>query len=153
VLNDLGPVAATAGATLVNAVPEGLVAFADASVLSRILQNLIGNAIKYTPRGTITVSARCVGDRGAVECCVADDGAGIPAEQREHIFEKGVHDQASESGFGLGLAIVKQFVEAHGGRVSVASEETVGSTFRFTLPGRPVPTDDRNPSAATADGS
>jgi signal transduction histidine kinase len=70
-----------------------------------------------------------------VECSVSDNGAGIPAEGLEKVFDKGESDPEKE-GSGLGLVIVKTFVESHGGTVTVQSTEGVGSTFRFTLPGR-----------------
>jgi two-component system phosphate regulon sensor histidine kinase PhoR len=108
--------------------------FADASLLRRVLQNLIANAIKYTPRGEIAIAARYLGGGGGVECTVSDNGAGIPEELLERVFDKGETDSDTEGNAGLGLAIVKTFVEAHGGRVSVESMEGAGSTFRFWLP-------------------
>jgi two-component system phosphate regulon sensor histidine kinase PhoR len=133
-IHDLHPVAGTASTRLLNAVPDELSVYADASLLRRILQNLIANAIKYTPRGEIVISARDVDAGDAVECTVTDNGAGVPAELLGRIFEKGETDSGTEGGTGLGLAIVKTFVEAHGGWVSVESAEGAGSTFRFSLP-------------------
>jgi signal transduction histidine kinase len=144
VLQDVQPISATAGATAVNAVPEDLIAFADASVLRRIFQNLVGNAIKVTLRGTIVVGAQAIGDDGTIECWVRDDGSGITDVPVGEVFEKGVHAPDS-GGSGLGLAIVKQSVEAHGGQVTAETEPGNGSTFRFTLPGRPS-TDPRSAS-------
>jgi signal transduction histidine kinase len=69
-----------------------------------------------------------------VECRVNDNGAGIPEELLEKVFDKGQVDPESEGGMGLGLAIVKTFTEAHGGQVTVDSKKGVGSTFRFSLP-------------------
>ena len=134
--HDLHPVAGTSSTTLVNVIPEDFRAFADASCLTRIFQNLIANAIKYTPRGEVTIGARH-SDDGDVECWVSDNGEGISAEVIEKIFEKLETDPDKEGGLGLGLAIVKMFVEAHGGKVTVESTVGVGSTFRFTLRGRP----------------
>ncbi len=135
-IHDLHPVAGTDSTQLVNAVPDDLVVYADASLLRRVFQNLIGNAIKYTPRGTVTIGARPVEAEGAVECWVVDDGAGIPDELLAHIFDKGESDPASTGGFGLGLAIVKTFTEAHGGTVTVESKEGIGSLFRLSLPNK-----------------
>jgi two-component system phosphate regulon sensor histidine kinase PhoR len=136
-IHDLHPVAGTASTRLINTVPDELSVYADASLLRRILQNLIANAIKYTPHGEIVISAR-VSDAGdSVECTVTDNGTGIPAELLQRIFEKGETDSENEGGTGLGLAIVKTFTEAHGGRVSVESSEGVGCTFRFWLPRAP----------------
>jgi two-component system phosphate regulon sensor histidine kinase PhoR len=133
-IHDLNPVGGTASTKLINKVPDDLVVYADAGLLRRVFQNLIANAIKYTPRGEVVISAQKIGARNAVECVVKDNGAGIPAELIEKIFDKGETDQENEHGTGLGLAIVKTFIEAHGGKVIVESKEDVGATFRFTLP-------------------
>ncbi len=133
-IHDLHPVAGTNSTRLVNQVPEDSVVFADAGLLNRVLQNLIGNAIKYTPRGEILIGARELVADGAVECWVSDDGAGVPEEIIKKIFDPGETDPAMAGGTGLGLAIVKTFTEAHGGTVTVDSKEGVGSTFRFSLP-------------------
>jgi signal transduction histidine kinase len=134
-IHDLHLLAGTAGARLVNEVPEDLSAYADASVMRRVVENLITNAIKYTPRGKIVIGARDSGG-GAVEMWVTDDGAGIPADRLARIFDMLETDPDRADGIGLGLSIVKTFVEAHGGQVTVESQEGVGTTFRFTLPGR-----------------
>jgi two-component system phosphate regulon sensor histidine kinase PhoR len=133
-IHDLNPVGGTASTKLINEVPDDLVVYADAGLLRRVFQNLIANAIKYTPRGEIVIGAGQVAARNIVECVVTDNGAGIPAELIEKIFDKGETDPESEHGTGLGLAIVKTFVEAHGGKVTVNSKKDQGSTFRFTLP-------------------
>lgn len=134
-VEDLRPLADASGLKLVNEIPEGLTAFADAGMLSLIFQNLISNAIDYTPNGHVIVGARAgEGEGAAVECRVSDNGAGIPAERLEKVFDKLETDPEKRGGMGLGLAIVKQFVEAHGGRVFVESELGRGSTFRFTIP-------------------
>ena len=135
-IHDLHPVAGTASTQLINNIPDELIAYADASLLRRVFQNLVANAIKYTPRGEIVIGARETGADGAVECWVSDNGAGIPEDRLEIIFDKLETDPEREGGTGLGLTIVKTFVEAHGGTVTVESKEGVGSTFRFTLPGR-----------------
>ncbi len=133
-VSDLGPLAAASQLRLVNEVHEGLTAFADANMLSLIFQNLISNAIDYTPNGEVVVGAQKSKDSASIECWVSDNGAGIPAERLEQVFDKLETDPDKKSGMGLGLAIVKQFVEAHGGQVEVESEIGRGSTFRFTLP-------------------
>ena len=135
-IHDLHPVAGTASTQLINNIPDELIAYADASLLRRVFQNLVANAIKYTPRGEVVIGARETGTDGAVECWVSDNGAGIPEDRLEIIFDKLETDPEREGGTGLGLTIVKTFVEAHGGTVTVESKEGVGSTFRFTLPGR-----------------
>jgi signal transduction histidine kinase len=135
-VRDLQPLAETAGTQVRNAVPDELTTHGDAGLMRRVLQNLIANAINFTPRGEVTVEARASGPHGGVECWVRDNGAGIPADRLEVIFEKGETDSSHEGATGLGLPIVKTFVEAHGGNVTVESKEGVGSTFRFTLPGK-----------------
>ena len=135
-VHDLHPIVGTASTRLVNAIPEGLIAYADASLLRRIFQNLIANAIKYTPRGEVVVGARKCESEGAVGCWVSDEGSGVPADRLDKIFDKLETDPVAQGGLGLGLAIVKMFVEAHGGKVTVESQEGSGSTFRFELPGR-----------------
>ena len=135
-VHDLEPVAHPAHTRLINRVPDDMVIYADAGLLRRVFQNLIANAIKYTPGGEVVIGARESGAEGAVECRVSDNGAGIPHERLARVFDKSETDPGKEDGSGLGLAIVKTFVEAHEGKVSVESREGQGSTFRFTLPPR-----------------
>ena len=133
-VGDLGPLASASNTRLINEVPEELLAFADPSMLTLIFQNLCSNAINYSPNGEVTIGAREITETGSAECWVSDNGAGIPADRLEKVFEKLETDPDTQSGMGLGLAIVKQFVEAHGGEVTVDSKLSQGSTFRFTLP-------------------
>jgi signal transduction histidine kinase len=135
-IHDLHPVAETGSTQLLNTVPEDFVTYADASLVRRVLQNLIANAIAYTPRGEVIIGARGMGEEGKIECFVRDNGAGISPERCRTVFDKDQTDPEKDGGLGLGLAIVKTFVEAHNGAVTVESELGVGSTFRFTLPGR-----------------
>lgn len=135
-IHDLHPVAGTASTQLTNEIPWDLTVYADANLLKRVFQNLIANAIKYTPRGEVVIGAQKSGTEGDIECWVSDNGAGIPEDRLEIIFDKLETDPEREDGTGLGLAIVKTFVEAHSGKITVESKEGVGSTFRFTLPGR-----------------
>ncbi|HBL58135.1 MAG TPA: histidine kinase [Cyanobacteria bacterium UBA8803] len=109
---------------------------ADENRVQQILYNLVGNAIKFTERGTIEVSATPL--ENWLEITVADTGIGIPAEKFDRIFES--FEQADGSigreygGTGLGLAVTKQLVELHGGSIRVESTVGVGSRFTFTLP-------------------
>ncbi len=135
-IHDLHPVAGTSSTHLINKVPDGLFVYADASLLRRLFQNLIANAIKYTPRGEIVIGARELGAEGVIECSVSDNGAGISEEFLGKVFEKGETDSDSETGMGLGLTIVKTIAEAHGGKVTVESKEGLGSTFLVSLPAR-----------------
>jgi len=136
VIHELQPVSETASARLVNTVSEDLEIFADAALLKRVFQNLVANAITYTPNGEVAVGARQVEPNGTVECWVTDNGTGIPEDQLDSIFDKGVTGRKEEGGTGLGLAIVKTIIEAHGGKITVESKPGLGSTFRFTVPAR-----------------
>jgi len=135
-VHDLHPVAGTDSTRLINAIPEDFVVFADASLLRRVFQNLIANAISYTPRGEVVIGASVTGEGDTVECFVRDNGEGIPEDRRRTVFDKHETDPEKHGGLGLGLAIVKTFVEAHDGVVTVESDLGVGSIFRFTLPGQ-----------------
>jgi two-component system phosphate regulon sensor histidine kinase PhoR len=134
-VHDLHPVAGTASTQLINNVPDDLVVYADASLLKRVLQNLIANAIRHTPRGEVVIAAREIAN--GIECSVSDNGAGISADIIEKVFDKTETDAKNQGGHGLGLAIVKTFVGAHGGKVGVESTPGTGSRFWLTLPGRP----------------
>jgi signal transduction histidine kinase len=137
-IHDLHPIGGTDSTKLINDVPYDLSVYADAELIRRVFQNLIANAIKYTPRGTITIAALSSGPDTAVECSVVDSGSGIPESLLGRVFDKGEADPGLKGGTGLGLAIVKTFIEAHGGAVSVESAEGKGSAFRFSLPAKPV---------------
>lgn len=108
----------------------------DRSKIEQVLNNLIGNAVKFSPPGaTITVSAESRGEEVVV--AVADHGPGIPAAELQRIFvpfQKGsVRPTAGESSTGLGLAISKRIVEGHEGRIWVESQVGLGSTFYISL--------------------
>jgi signal transduction histidine kinase len=135
VLDDLRPVAETAGTRLTNQIPGTLTAHADAGMLKRVLQNLVANAIKHTPRGEVTIGAAPAA-HGGIECWVRDNGTGIPADRLKTIFESDASNAQREAAGGIGLSIVRTFVEAHGGTVNAESTEGAGSTFRFTLPAK-----------------
>jgi len=122
---------------LVNDIPSNIPGVeADEDRLQQIFHNLIGNAVKFTPQGKITISAKV--KKNDVEITVSDTGIGIPSDKLEQIFES--FEQADGStareygGTGLGLAITRQLVELHGGKVWVKSKLEQGSTFHFTLP-------------------
>jgi signal transduction histidine kinase len=105
-------------------------ALGDAARLQRVLLNLIQNAIRHTPPdGTVTVrTSRVPGETGGVEIEVADTGAGIPAGERERVFEPfhRLDPARADAGAGLGLAISRAIVEAHGGRIWVADGDGGG---------------------------
>lgn len=134
-LKQVGSLAEEGEITLISEVAPGMPPFAgDENKLSRTLVNLIGNAIKFTPAGTVTIAASYDEEEG-MRFAVRDTGDGIPAEAFERIFEKfGQLDSRNRIGTGLGLAFCKLTVEAHGGRIRVESTPGVGSTFSFTIP-------------------
>jgi PAS domain S-box-containing protein len=112
---------------------------ADADKLRRVMVNLLGNAVKFTPaKGLITVSAHVEPVREEVVIGISDTGEGIPKEAFKRIFEKFGQVESRKAGktksTGLGLTFCKLAIEAHGGRIWVESEQGVGSTFFFTLP-------------------
>ena len=143
---------------LVNAIPANLPPVAaDENRVQQILYNLVGNAIKFTDSGLITVSATIVQEEREPEkqepvsvqtemksscpllaITVSDTGIGIPAEKRVRIFEAFEQGDGSTSriygGTGLGLAVTQQLVNLHGGQMQVQSKVAVGSHFTFTLP-------------------
>jgi signal transduction histidine kinase len=106
--------------------------------VEQVLTNLIGNAIRFAPKGScIEVATQVLSGPagGQVEVTVCDDGPGVPAADRERIFRPWVRGRdRHEGGLGLGLAICKRIVEAHDGRISVDDAPGGGSCFRFTVP-------------------
>jgi signal transduction histidine kinase len=109
--------------------------------ISQVLYNIIGNAVKFTDRGHVAVSVRCMGndDEAQLAFTIADTGAGIPPERQMDIFQpfnRVSHAGKSIEGTGLGLAIAKQLVERMGGSLKLDSTVGQGSTFSFSLPAR-----------------
>jgi len=110
----------------------------DRARIQQVLGNLLGNSIKFTPKGgRVTLEASI--DQGRAVFRVIDTGVGIPADRLPLIFERFWQGQPSDrNGVGLGLAISKAIVEAHNGTIEVESEPGQGSTFTVRIPG-PVP--------------
>jgi two-component system, sensor histidine kinase and response regulator len=108
----------------------------DRMLLRRVLINLVGNAVKFTPdKGSIDVKATF--DEKSVRLAVEDSGAGIPFAKREHLFKQfwqGDHSQISSVGTGLGLYLSRAIVQAHGGSLECTSGESSGAVFTVTLP-------------------
>ena len=126
------------GINLATDVADDCVVRADPDKIVWVISNLLGNALRYTPRGgTVTAGARKAGEQ-TVEVYVRDTGQGITPEDQTRIFHRFVQVRGSKvqtlpGGAGLGLAISKEIVEAHQGRIWVESQPGRGSTFIFTL--------------------
>jgi len=136
----LAPTAEQAGVHLTVQVTELPVVQADPDRIAQVLNNLLANALRYTPDGgTITVTASATAE--GVKVTVADTGEGIAPEILPHIFDRfwrADHARAREvggpGGSGLGLSIAQSLVQAHGGRIWAESTLGQGSAFHFTLP-------------------
>lgn len=129
------------GASLSVRSPAGLHFRADEALLRRVLDNLIGNALRHAGPGVhVSLAASAATDPAGVELVVADDGVGIPESFHEEIFRKhGSARPAAADGSGpsgLGLTFCKLAAEAHGGRITVRSREGEGSAFHFAIPAR-----------------
>ena len=117
---------------------EFILAQIDAKLIVQVLINIVDNAIKYTPEGSVIEI--CTGERGSmVEVSVSDNGPGISDEQKPYIFDmfySGANKVAdSRRSLGLGLSLCKSIITAHGGTIEVKDHEPQGTTFVFTLPG------------------
>jgi len=114
------------------------VMYSDCRYVRRILLNLVGNAVKFTNEGCVTLHAARLNDM--VVFTVTDTGIGITATELEHVFEEfyqvAVPNEAKSRGTGLGLAVSRQLAEALGGSLTVISEPGMGSTFTVMLPAR-----------------
>jgi signal transduction histidine kinase len=105
----------------------------DPERIRQVLNNLLSNALRYTPPGG-TVRVRCrAGDAGQLVLSVEDSGRGIPAEQLPHVFDR-FYKSKDSRGTGLGLAIAKSLIVAHGGQIVAQSVPGKGTTIRITLP-------------------
>lgn len=111
--------------------------YADISLIQRVLENLVGNALKYTPAGG-KVSISVQRSAAAVGVSVADTGPGIPAEALPHIFDRfykaDQKDEQRKGSMGLGLAIARRILELHSSEITVVSKERQGTQFHFDLP-------------------
>jgi signal transduction histidine kinase len=109
----------------------------DRSRLAQVLDNLISNALKFTPRsGRVSVRVSLVGNDAVVE--VEDTGVGIPSDEQDRLFERFFRSSTATEqaipGTGLGLTIAKTIVERHEGTISIESAEGAGTTARVRLP-------------------
>jgi signal transduction histidine kinase len=123
---------------LENKIAKNIWVNADPLMLRSILQNIVTNAIKYTPHGGDAVKVTARSKDKMIEICVQDYGVGMPQETKDMLFGKfhssSVLGTNQESGTGLGLLLVKDFVAQHGGIISAESEVNKGTCFRFTIP-------------------
>ncbi|HDP80736.1 MAG TPA: response regulator [Spirochaetes bacterium] len=145
VMSIMGPIAGKKNLALKNLIePGAVIVRGDENRLQQIVLNLLDNAIKFTDRGEISVSAETPDGATAV-ISVDDTGIGIPADKLDRIFISFEQADGSVSrrygGAGLGLAITKQLVELHGGLIRAESEPGKGARFRFTLPRYDLPSD------------
>jgi len=139
-VNQVGSLADSVGLTLKQTVSDDAqTLMGDESKIRRTLVNLIGNALKFTPRnGVVSVQVHASKDGKSAIFCVIDTGEGIPAEAFGRIFEKFGQVESRKAGrmmsTGLGLTFCKLAVEAHHGQIGVDSVLGQGSTFWFTIP-------------------
>ncbi|MCX6277287.1 MAG: PAS domain-containing sensor histidine kinase [Bacteroidetes bacterium] len=127
---------------LIYDIPDDLSVFADEHMVETVIRNLIANAVKFThKRGRITVTAK-KSEENSVEICVKDTGIGMIPAIRDNLFRLDIQTNRKgtegESSNGLGLLICKDFIEKHGGKIWVKSEEGKGCAFYFTLPQNPA---------------
>jgi len=127
------------GVDLTAELPSACIIYGDKIQLERLVSNLLGNAIKYTPTGG-SVVARLNGEAGWMKFRVEDTGVGISPDHLPHIFDRfyRVPSADPEKGLGLGLSFVSWIVKAHGGVVAVESELHKGTRFTVSLPAGPV---------------
>jgi signal transduction histidine kinase len=131
------PAATARGVELRTRVADAGEAWIDAAQLLRVVSNLLGNAVKFTPPGGHVFLA-VERDERDIRFTVEDTGPGIPAHELTHVFERYWQGRSGDRrGAGLGLAIARGIVEAHGGRIYAASEPGRGARFTFTVPARP----------------
>jgi signal transduction histidine kinase len=122
---------------------EPAIAWADARRIRQIVENLVGNAVKFTQEGSVDVAVNLRGDDVVIS--VADTGPGIPEDDQAAIFEEYRQTQSAQrarKGAGLGLAITRRLVRMHRGKIELASEVGRGSTFTVSLPIQPPASQD-----------
>jgi signal transduction histidine kinase len=126
------PQADEAGLELSTDAEPGLTVELDPERIRQVLENLIANALRYTPRGG-TIRIKCLAEGAHALVSVSDTGAGIPPDDLPHVFDR-FHKSRDSRGTGLGLAIAKNLVVAHGGEISVQSTVGKGTTIQLRLP-------------------
>jgi signal transduction histidine kinase len=134
------PLAQARGLALAAEIPADLPAVvADPALTKRVVDNLLGNAVKFTPEGAVSLAARA--EPGLVRVEVRDSGPGVPDELKGRVFDRYFHlerrKEGREGGFGLGLAFCERAVTAMGGEIGIADAEGGGAAFWFTVPTAP----------------
>ncbi len=153
VLAFVRPLVGTKNLALINTIAAGNPpVFADENRVQQVLYNLVGNAVKFTPSGSVVLGTRPSSREGWIEISVADTGTGIHSDKISCIFayqdgtESGKPD--SPGGAGIGLSITRKLVELHGGSLWAESAHGRGSVFTFTLPLWPAGKDEKNAGPA-----
>jgi len=131
---------------LVNALEPKTQVYADKNMINTVIRNLVSNAVKFTKNGgEVRISATDKGD--LIEINISDTGTGMNKENLGKLFRIDTYHSttgtAGETGTGLGLIICREFIEKHGGKIKVESEEKKGSTFSFSLPREKKVTSDK----------
>ncbi len=137
VISILNETITTKGVLLTTNIEQPISILCDTNMINTVLRNLIGNAIKFTPRGgKISINAKEY--KKYVKIDVADTGIGVPENNIKKLFDVtqkiSTVGTENETGTGLGLILCKEFIEMHGGKISVVSREKEGSIFSFTIP-------------------
>lgn len=137
VMDELSEIAAASQIQLFNKVPESSAVYADQSLMTQLLINLIGNSIKYGVQGG-RVTVRASNSEGSCTFTISDNGIGMKQDELEHIFERFYRaDKARDrSGSGLGLSIAKWIVDLHNGKISVSSDYGKGTQVTVVLPAK-----------------
>ncbi|MDR3171353.1 MAG: HAMP domain-containing histidine kinase, partial [Treponema sp.] len=117
-------------------IPENTFVLLDERLVLRALENLVGNAIRHTPDGSL-VTLDASQDKNSIHVTISDNGPGISEKDISHIFETFYRSSASrrEQGMGIGLSVVKWVIDSHGWKIEVASEYGKGTCFKVTIPG------------------
>ena len=135
-MGEMGKLAEDKQITLQNQVPESVFVTTDSGMLSQVIRNLCGNAIKYTHEGTVTIGAEC--NDASVSLRIADTGVGIDSDDCNKVFEEFYQvsnpSRDKSQGLGLGLSIVERLIRSLGHRISIESSLGVGTTIRIDMP-------------------
>ncbi|MBC7780123.1 MAG: PAS domain S-box protein [Proteobacteria bacterium] len=143
---EIAPLAQARSITIEISRTAKIVAWFDPARLAQVLNNVLGNAVKFSPEGgRIEVRiehAPAVDGRSMVQITVADNGVGIPKDEREQVFDKFIQSSKTRTGAGgtgLGLAISRELIRGHGGDIRAAENPRGGTLFIFTVPESPPP--------------